>query len=101
MIAASRQADDRALAMTPHAGFGTQPGGCALALATLVYCRPMTEADEQDAFCRVYSRAHAWVLERIVRLPEPERIPLRGRLGLFEMSFPETGTFAEYRAPTS
>lgn len=57
------------------------PAGCAVALATLVDCRPMTKDDEGAAMCHEYQGAFAWVLTNI----RPTRpIPIRGSLGLFE-----------------
>ena len=41
------------------------PAGFALAVADLVDCRPMTDADTVDACCQVYPRARAWVLENV------------------------------------
>jgi len=58
------------------------PAGCALALANLVDCRPMTQDDEPRACCELYPRAWAWVLEDI-RPIEP--FAVMGRLGLYEV----------------
>ncbi|MCB1034212.1 MAG: ASCH domain-containing protein [Acidobacteria bacterium] len=58
-----------------------EPAGCAVAVATLTDCRPMTREDERAACCRVYPKAKAWVLEGIRRV---EPIPVRGALGLFD-----------------
>lgn len=35
------------------------PTGCAVAVATLVDCRPMSVLDEPAACCRKYPKAHA------------------------------------------
>lgn len=57
------------------------PAGCAIALAKLVDCRPMTKADEIAAMCHEYEGAYAWVLADI----RPIRpVPVRGSLGIFE-----------------
>jgi len=56
--------------------------GQALCIVTLVDCRPMTEADEMAACCRIYPGAYSWVLEN-VRCIEP--FPVRGLPGLFEI----------------
>ena len=58
------------------------PAGCAVALATLVECRPMTRSDERSARCRVYPGAFAWVLRDIRRL---KAFSVRGRLGLYDV----------------
>jgi len=63
--------------------------GCALALARLVECRPMIEADEEEADCRVYDGAQAWVFDDIRPLPAIERFPVRGFPGLFDVRLPE------------
>jgi hypothetical protein len=59
-----------------------EPAGCAVALADLVDCRRMTEADEDAAKCSIYPNAFAWVLQNI-RAIEP--FPVKGRLGLYEV----------------
>ncbi len=41
------------------------PAGSAVAIATLVDCRPMTRADEPAACCELYQRARAFVLEDV------------------------------------
>jgi hypothetical protein len=58
------------------------PAGCAVALATLVECRPMTRLDEQSARCAVYPGAFAWVLRDIRRL---KAFSVKGRLGLYDV----------------
>jgi hypothetical protein len=58
------------------------PAGCAVALATLVECRPMTRSDESAARCGLYSGAFAWVLRDIRRL---KAFPVRGRLGIYDV----------------
>jgi len=60
-----------------------QPTGCAVAVADLVDCRPMTRADEDAAKCHIYPDAVAWVLEN-VRSIEP--FPVKGQLGLYEVN---------------
>lgn len=57
------------------------PAGCAIAMAKLVDCRPMTRADEAAAMCHEYQGAYAWVLSDI-RPVLP--VPIRGSLGVFE-----------------
>jgi hypothetical protein len=59
-----------------------EPAGCALAVAELVDCRPMVDADEEAAKCHIYPDAVAWVL-RNVRAIEP--FPVKGQLGLYDV----------------
>ncbi len=58
------------------------PSGQAIAIATLVDCRPMTKQDEVEACCKVYPGAYSWVLEDI-RAIEP--FDVKGKPGLFEV----------------
>lgn len=58
-----------------------EPAGCAVAIAQLIDCRPMTKADEAAARCEVYPRAFAWVLGD-VRPIEP--FPVKGSLGIYD-----------------
>lgn len=58
------------------------PAGCAVALATLVDCRPMTRLDEHSARCPVYPGAFAWVLRDVRPL---KAFPVRGRLGIYDV----------------
>jgi hypothetical protein len=58
------------------------PAGCAVAVATLVDCRPMSVLDEPAAGCRKYPKAHAWVLENVRRIKKP--FPIQGQLRLFD-----------------
>lgn len=62
---------------------GTEPPlGCAVAIATLVDCRPMTEVDEQAACCEMDEGDIAWVLENIRPV---ENVPIKGKLGIYEV----------------
>jgi hypothetical protein len=63
------------------------PAGCALAIADLIDCRPMTKRDETAAQCEIYPNAFAWVLTNI-RPISP--FPVKGRLGLYEVGYPPT-----------
>ena len=63
------------------------PAGCAVAVATLVDCRPMSVLDEPQAQCRKYDGAFAWVLEDVRRI---KPFPVRGELRLFEVAVDET-----------
>jgi ASCH domain len=58
------------------------PAGYALAVATLVDCRPMSVLDEPAAQCRKYPGAFSWVLENVRRV---KPFPLQGQLKLFEV----------------
>lgn len=58
------------------------PAGCAVAIATLTECRPMSVLDEPDACCRKSPGAYAWVLENVRRIKVP--FPVKGQLRLFE-----------------
>lgn len=58
------------------------PAGYALALVTLVECRPMTVSDQRLALCPVYKNAVAWLF-RNIRALEP--FPLKGQLGVFDV----------------
>lgn len=64
------------------------PAGYALALATLIDCRPMTRSDEVAARCAVYPGAYAWILEEIRRV---KPFPVKGQLGIYEVQI-EDGT---------
>jgi ASCH domain len=63
-----------------------RPAGCAVALATLVDCRPMTHADQNAAQCQLYRGAYAWVLRDIRRL---RPFAVRGQLGIYDVAVPE------------
>jgi len=56
--------------------------GKAFAVADLVDVRPMTKADEEKACCKIYERAHSWVLENVTPI---EPFPVKGQLGLYEV----------------
>ena len=62
------------------------PAGCAVALAQLVECRPMTKSDEVKARCAIYAGAFAWVL-RDVRALKP--FPVKGQPGIYEVEVDE------------
>jgi ASCH domain-containing protein len=59
------------------------PAGSAVALATLIDCRPMTRADEIAARCSLYPGAYSWVLQEVRRL---KPFPVRGQLGIYDVS---------------
>jgi hypothetical protein len=63
-----------------------EPAGCALAIAELVECRPMTLADEKAALCEVSEKAVAWVFRNIRPL---KPFPVNGRLGIFDIEVQE------------
>jgi hypothetical protein len=62
-----------------------EPAGCAVAIATLIDCRPMSVLDEPAAQCRRYPGAVAWVLQNIRRL---HPFPVRGQTGLYDVDIP-------------
>lgn len=59
---------------------GDLPTGGIIALAWLYDCRPMTEADEEQACIALYDGAYAWLLENVEPVP---LIPCKGMLGLW------------------
>ncbi len=63
-----------------------EPAGCAVGLADLVECRPMTMRDEEAARCQLYSDAVAWVFCNVEAI---EPFPLKGQLGLFDVEIAE------------
>ncbi len=60
--------------------------GKAIAIADLVNCEPMIEADEDAALCDVYPRAYSWFLENVRRI---EPFPVKGQLMLYDVEVPE------------
>ena len=61
------------------------PAGCALAVADLVDCRPMSRFDEAAARCARYPGAYSWILRNVRRV---RPFPVRGRLGLYDVELP-------------
>lgn len=59
-----------------------EPAGCAVAVAELVDCRVMTNADEPQARCACYPGNIAWVLDKVRPIPP---FPVQGQLGLYEV----------------
>lgn len=60
------------------------PTGQAIAIATIVDCRPMTPEDETAACCPFYDGAYAWQLSNIRQI---EPFTVAGKLGLFEVKY--------------
>ncbi len=60
--------------------------GHAIGIATLKDCRPMTEQDEQKAFCKYEQGKWAYVYENPRMLQNP--FPVKGQLGLFNVDIP-------------
>src|SRR6266576_2450647 len=56
-----------------------EPAGCAVAVAELIDCRPMTKADELAAKCPIYPNAFAWILCNVKAI---EPFPVKGQLGI-------------------
>ena len=69
------------------------PRGYALAIVTLVDCRPMTKQDEAAACCGVTLGRFAWVLSNIRNI-----VPFRvsGKLGLYEVPYQEAEGHADF-----
>jgi hypothetical protein len=61
-----------------------EPAGYAIAVGKLIDCRPMKKEDEEDAGCRIYPNAYAWVLTNIKKI---KPFPVRGKLGLYDVDF--------------
>jgi hypothetical protein len=60
------------------------PAGFALAVVTLVDCRPMVVKDSKAALDEYSPGRWSWVLADVRRI---ELFPVKGRLGLFEIPF--------------
>ncbi len=60
---------------------GQMEYGKAIAVADLVDCRVMVEADGDAALCDVYKDAWSWVFENIRKI---EPFPVKGQLGIYE-----------------
>ncbi len=71
------------------------PAGCAVAIASLTCCWPMSELDEERAMCSVYEGAFSWVLSGIVKI---EPFPVSGSLRLFDVAIPRS-VFLEWAKP--
>lgn len=59
--------------------------GCAVAVTTIVDCRPMTNGDVHRAYCPLFHGAWAFVLEG-TRAIQP--FPVRGQLGFYKVDAP-------------
>lgn len=68
------------------------PAGHAVAVAKVVDCRPMRRGDERAACCAMYSGAYAWILSEVRRV---RPFPVKGQLGIFEVSVPQGGLATE------
>lgn len=60
-----------------------EPAGCAVAIAALIDCRPMTRKDEREACCQIYKDAKAWILKDVRRI---KPVKVKGSLGVFDCS---------------
>ncbi len=56
--------------------------GKAIAIADLVDCKPMIEADQDAALCDIYPKAESWFLENVRQI---EPFPVKGRLMLYDV----------------
>ncbi len=65
----------------------------ALCVVFLTHCRDMTLADQVAARCEIYEKAKAWEFtrERLIHLKAMENV--RGQLGIFPLSLPESEFF--------
>ncbi len=60
------------------------PNGVALCVVKILRCRPMVEADEEAARCKIYEGAWAWDLEFVGVVADP--FPVKGQLGFFDVA---------------
>ena len=60
------------------------PAGYALAVGKLTDCRPMTKNDENEACCKLYPGAYAWILTNIRRI---KPFPVKGKLGIYDVDY--------------
>jgi hypothetical protein len=65
----------------------------ALCVVFLKHCRVMTPADRDAARCEVYDRANAWEFAPDKRIPLMAAENVRGQLGIFPLSLPESEFF--------
>ena len=91
LICASKNVDKLAMMHIIPDPIFTRKGE-AIAIATIMNCRPMEKADEEKALCTIYPGAYAWVLTNI-KIIKP--FPIKGELGLFNVSVDEI----EYYTP--
>lgn len=59
------------------------PSGIIMGIAELYHISDMTKEDEDLALCDIYKNAKSWHLRNI--RPFKEYIPIRGKLGLFDV----------------
>jgi hypothetical protein len=62
------------------------PTGVALAIVSIVDCKPMTIHDVPAARCELYPGAFSWFIENI-RPVKPFEV--KGQLGIYEVELPE------------
>lgn len=60
--------------------------GRALCIVELYGIRPMIEADEEAACCRIYPGAYSWLIRNIIPI---KSFPIKGALRIFEVEFNE------------
>lgn len=60
--------------------------GKAIAVADLVDCKLMIEADQDAALCDIYPGAKSWFLENVRQI---EPFPVKGQLMLYDVEVPE------------
>ena len=57
--------------------------GNAFVIAELTHSRPMIPEDEYAARCKIYPKAHSWMLKNVTPITP---FPVKGRLSLFNVS---------------
>jgi len=75
---------------------GLGPTGRAMAVATLLACRPMLQRDEAAAGCERYPGAVAWVLHDVRSLSPRERFAVRGHQRIYRVAVPGDHVVADY-----
>ncbi len=66
--------------------------GKAVAVAELIDCRPMTEADQDAALCDIYPNAWAWLLDNIRPIAP---FDVTGKLGISEVEITDMPVLAK------
>lgn len=59
------------------------PAGCALCIVELYDTRLMKKEDEKKACCKIYPKAHSWLLRNIRPIKNP--IPVQGKLNIYNL----------------
>lgn len=64
---------------------GNLPGGCIVAVVEVVGCRPAMPEDSAAACFKVEHKGQFWAVELASPLRLPVPVPVKGRLGLFDV----------------